>query len=73
MLCFAGGPGCGKGTQCARIVKKYAGYKHLSTGDILRAEVEAGTERGVMFGEMMKNGELIPQVRCQIFQGIFVC
>lgn len=33
-----GGPGCGKGTQCAKIVEKY-GFTHLSSGDLLRAEV----------------------------------
>ena len=33
-----GGPASGKGTQCARIVETY-GYKHLSTGDLFRAEV----------------------------------
>lgn len=33
-----GGPGSGKGTQCARIVEKY-GFSHFSTGDLLRDEV----------------------------------
>lgn len=33
-----GGPGCGKGTQCAKIVEKY-GFVHLSSGDLLRDEV----------------------------------
>lgn len=36
---FLGGPGSGKGTQCDKIVKKY-GLTHLSSGDLLRAEVE---------------------------------
>ena len=35
---IVGGPGSGKGTQCDRIVEKY-GYCHLSSGDLLRAEV----------------------------------
>lgn len=56
-----GGPGCGKGTQCRKIVEKY-GHTHLSTGDMLRAEVEAGTERGKMLSEIMKTGQLVPQV-----------
>merc|ERR1711936_1057266 len=38
-----GGPGCGKGTQCDKIVAKY-GYTHLSSGDLLREEVKSGSE-----------------------------
>jgi hypothetical protein len=42
-ICFVlGAPGAGKGTQCARIVQEF-GWQHLSTGDLLRAEVAAGT------------------------------
>jgi len=55
-----GGPGAGKGTQCARIVEKY-GYKHLSTGDLLREEVAAGTEIGQKADALMKEGKLVPQ------------
>uniref|UniRef100_A0A914PWQ2 Adenylate kinase n=1 Tax=Panagrolaimus davidi TaxID=227884 RepID=A0A914PWQ2_9BILA len=43
---IVGGPGSGKGTQCDKIVKKY-GLTHLSSGDLLRAEVNAKTEVGV--------------------------
>lgn len=39
VLFVLGGPGCGKGTQCTKIVKKF-GYVHLSAGDCLREEVE---------------------------------
>jgi len=35
-----GGPGCGKGTQCDRMVQKY-NFTHISTGDLLRAEVNS--------------------------------
>lgn len=59
---FVGGPGSGKGTQCERIVKKY-GFTHLSTGDLLRAEVQAGTPRGKNLVEIMQKGELVPLVR----------
>ena len=60
-MLILGGPGCGKGTQCRKIVEKY-GYTHLSIGDVLRAEVDAGTERGDMLSEKMKTGDLVPQV-----------
>ena len=38
-----GAPGSGKGTQSALLVEKY-GFKHISTGDVLRAEIKKGTE-----------------------------
>ena len=40
-----GAPGSGKGTQSERIVEKY-GINHISTGDVLRAEIKNGTELG---------------------------
>merc|ERR1711920_175298 len=54
-----GGPGCGKGTQCDRIVAKY-GYTHLSSGDLLREEVQGGSERGKTLNAMMEKGDLVP-------------
>ena len=38
-----GAPGSGKGTQSERIVEKY-GINHISTGDVLRAEIKNGTD-----------------------------
>lgn len=58
---LAGGPGSGKGTQCEKIVQKY-GYTHLSTGDLLRAEVSSGSSRGKMLSSIMEKGELVPLV-----------
>lgn len=54
-----GGPGCGKGTQCEKIVKQY-GYTHLSSGDLLRDEVKSGSERGKALNEIMEKGDLVP-------------
>ncbi|XP_062593112.1 adenylate kinase isoenzyme 5-like [Saccostrea cucullata] len=54
-----GGPGSGKGTQCEKIVEKY-GFTHLSTGDLLRAEVKSGSPRGKNLVEIMEKGELVP-------------
>ena len=54
-----GGPGSGKGTQCARIKEKY-GYTHLSSGDLLRDEVKSGSQLGVALDTTMKNGDLVP-------------
>jgi len=54
-----GGPGCGKGTQCERIVKKY-GYTHLSSGDLLREEVQSKSEKGKQLASIMEQGKLVP-------------
>lgn len=60
-LKFLGGPGSGKGTQCERIVNKY-GLSHLSSGDLLRAEVASGSTRGTQLTKIMEAGELVPLV-----------
>merc|ERR1712213_304104 len=54
-----GGPGCGKGTQCDKIVAKY-GYTHLSSGDLLREEVQSGSDRGKQLTAIMERGDLVP-------------
>uniref|UniRef100_W5MVR9 UMP-CMP kinase n=2 Tax=Lepisosteus oculatus TaxID=7918 RepID=W5MVR9_LEPOC len=55
-----GGPGAGKGTQCARIVEKY-GYTHLSAGDLLRAERgRPGSEFGQLIESYIKEGKIVP-------------
>ncbi|XP_063698550.1 adenylate kinase isoenzyme 1 isoform X1 [Culicoides brevitarsis] len=53
-----GGPGCGKGTQCDRIIAKY-GFSHFSTGDLLRAEVASGSPKGKELQDMMTKGLLV--------------
>ncbi|XP_057376943.1 adenylate kinase isoenzyme 1-like [Daphnia carinata] len=59
IIFIIGGPGSGKGTQCAKIVEKY-GYTHLSSGDLLRDEVASGSERGKQLTDIMQRGELVP-------------
>ena len=54
-----GGPGSGKGTQSAVITEKY-NLKHLSTGDLLRAEMAAGTELGRIARSYTDAGNLVP-------------
>lgn len=54
-----GPPGAGKGTQSERLIEKY-GLVHLSTGDLLRAEIAARTELGIRAAHKMDRGELVP-------------
>ena len=58
---ISGGPGSGKGTQCAKIVEKF-GFCHLSAGDLLRGEVAKGSDIGLKIDSIMKEGQLVPQV-----------
>ena len=54
-----GAPGSGKGTQSDLLVKKY-GFKHISTGDVLRAEIKQGSELGNTAKSFIDKGQLIP-------------
>jgi len=59
ILFILGGPGSGKGTQCAKIKEKY-GFSHLSSGDLLRDELKSGSDRAKELGKIMEAGELVP-------------
>jgi adenylate kinase len=54
-----GAPGSGKGTQSDKIIADY-GVAHISTGDVLRAEIKAGTELGKTASKFINEGKLVP-------------
>ncbi|MEG1608985.1 MAG: adenylate kinase [Clostridia bacterium] len=58
-LIFLGAPGAGKGTQATRVCEKY-NIPHISTGDILRANIKAGTPLGVEAKSFIDKGLLVP-------------
>jgi UMP-CMP kinase len=56
-----GGPGAGKGTQCFLLEERLKhGWKHLSAGDLLRAERKSGGALGDLINQKIANGELVP-------------
>lgn len=58
-IILCGAPGSGKGTQSALILEKY-GLQHLSTGDVLRAEIATGSELGKQIDSLISEGNLVP-------------
>lgn len=58
-LILFGPPGAGKGTQ-ARVLAEKFGIKHISTGDLLRAQVKANTPLGQQASQYMNSGQLVP-------------
>ncbi len=56
---FIGPPGAGKGTQAARVAERL-GIPHVSTGDMFRHHVSAGTELGLRVDSIMKAGDYVP-------------
>jgi len=64
-----GGPGAGKGTQCANIVKQY-GYVHLSAGDLLRAErKDENSKVGQLISDCIVEGKIVPvHITCSLLE-----
>ena len=58
IIIFIGMPGCGKGTHSKKIAAKF-GFEHLSTGDLLRKEVDLKTLLGTEVAEIIKNGKFV--------------
>ncbi len=58
-LILFGPPGSGKGTQSEKLIAQY-GFKHLSTGDLLRAEIAQKTTLGLEAQSYMEKGQLVP-------------
>ncbi|WP_297060158.1 adenylate kinase [uncultured Duncaniella sp.] len=58
-LVIFGGPGSGKGTQSEKLINRY-GLTHISTGEVLRHEIAAGTELGRIADSYISKGNLIP-------------
>ncbi|XP_072987128.1 UMP-CMP kinase 2-like isoform X10 [Typha latifolia] len=54
-----GGPGSGKGTQCARIASAF-GVAHLSAGDLLREEISSKSTNGELIRSIIKEGKIVP-------------
>jgi UMP-CMP kinase len=66
-----GGPGAGKGTQCAKIVQNF-GYVHLSAGDLLRAERQrAGSKVGEEIEDHIRKGTIVPvEITCTLIENV---
>ena len=63
---ISGPPGSGKGTQ-AGFLAKFLGFEHISTGEILRREIEAGSELGILAKARIDDGNFVPDdVACKI-------
>lgn len=71
ILILFGPPGAGKGTQAAKIAKEF-GWVHISTGDILRAEVSHGTPLGLKVKAVMDSGHLVSDnLLIEIMESVF--
>lgn len=61
VLFVLGGPGAGKGTQCAKIVEEFTDWAHISAGDCLRAErQDPNSKDGELIEQIIKEGKIVP-------------
>jgi UMP-CMP kinase len=61
VLFVLGGPGAGKGTQCAKIVEEFTDWAHISAGDCLRAErQDPNSKDGELIEKIIKEGKIVP-------------
>jgi len=71
-LILFGPPGAGKGTQAVKIAEKF-NWVHISTGDILRAEVGQGTPLGIQVKTVMEAGHLVSdELLIEIMKSVFL-
>ena len=69
-IVLMGCPGAGKGTQSAKLQQAFPLY-HISTGDVLRAEIASGSELGKKLGEIVNQGNLVPdELMISMLEGI---
>ena len=68
-LILFGPPGSGKGTQSEKLIEKY-GLIHLSTGNLLRAEIDNKTDLGLAAKSYMDKGQLVPD---EVVLGMIAC
>jgi len=55
-----GGPGSGRGTQCEKICLKKGDFVHISSGELMKAEVMSGSSRGLKLYQLMASGGSVP-------------
>jgi len=64
-----GAPGSGKGTQCKILAAQNPTWKHISTGDLFRAEIASGSDKGKQLKAILETGTLVPdEVTMAIFE-----
>lgn len=68
IVIILGAPGSGKGTQCKILAKQNPTWKHISTGDLFRAEISSGSKKGEELKALLEAGTLVPD---EVTMGVF--